>query len=85
MVLGRKVTIIYHFSTKTFLEFPISHDVFCRNSLHTFSLHSSSKVNTKVNKRMIYLLIANEADLQEDKRDIAKRAQPSVLCIALVF
>ena len=28
---------------------------------------------------MIYLLIANEADLQEHKRDIAKRAQSSVL------
>ena len=34
---------------------------------------------------MIYLLIANEADLQEHERDIAKRAQPSVLCVVLVF
>ena len=34
---------------------------------------------------MIYLLIANEADLQEHKRDIAKRAQRSVICIVLVF
>ena len=34
---------------------------------------------------MIYLLIANEVDLQEHERDIAKRAQPSVLCIVLVF
>ena len=30
---------------------------------------------------MTYLLIANEEDLQEHKRDIAKRAQPSVPCI----
>ena len=86
MVLSWKVSLkIYHFSPKTFLEFLISHGVFCRNSLLTFSLHSSSKVYTKVNKLMIYLLIANEADLQEHKRDIAKRAQPSVLCIVLVF
>ena len=28
---------------------------------------------------MIYLLIVNEADLQQHKRDIAKRAQPSVM------
>ena len=34
---------------------------------------------------MIHLLIANEADLQEYERDIAKTAQPSVLCIVLVF
>ena len=33
---------------------------------------------------MIYLLIANEADVRECKRDIAKRAQPSVPCIVLV-
>ena len=34
---------------------------------------------------MIYLLIANEAELQEHKRDTAKRAQLSVRCIVLVF
>ena len=87
MVLSWKVSLkIYHVSPKTFLEFLISHGVFCRNSLlQTFSLHSSSKVYAKVNKLMIYLLTAHEADLQEHKRDIAKRAQPSVLCIALVF
>ena len=34
---------------------------------------------------MNYLLIANEADLQEHKRDIAERAQPSIVCIVLVF
>ena len=34
---------------------------------------------------MIYLLIANEADLQEHKRGMAKTAQASVLCIVLVF
>ena len=32
---------------------------------------------------MIYLLIAHETDLHEHKREIAKRAQPSVLCIVL--
>ena len=86
MVLSWKASLkIYHVSPKTFLEFLISHGVFCRNSLLTFSLHSSSKVYTKVNKPMIYLLIANEADLQEHERDIAKKAQPSVLCIVLVF
>ena len=30
---------------------------------------------------MIYLFIANEADLQEYKRDIANTAQPSILWI----
>ena len=34
---------------------------------------------------MNYLLIENETDLQEHKREIAKRAQPSVLCVVLVF
>ena len=34
---------------------------------------------------MIYLLITNGADLQEHKRNIAKRGQPFVLCIVLVF
>ena len=33
----------------------------------------------KVNKPMIYLLIANEADLQNHKKGIAKRAQPCSL------
>ena len=33
---------------------------------------------------MIYFLIANEADLQERKKGIANRAQPSVLYIVLV-
>ena len=33
---------------------------------------------------MIYLLIASEADLQEHKRDMVKRAHPSILCIVLV-
>ena len=33
---------------------------------------------------MIYLLIANEAFLEEQKIVIAKRAQPSALFIALV-
>ena len=75
MVLSWKVSLkIYHVSPKTFLEFLISHGVFCRNSLLMFSLHSSSKVYTKVNKLMIYLLIADEADLQELKWDITKRA-----------
>ena len=33
---------------------------------------------------MIYLLIANEADLQKHKQGIAERAQPFVFCIVLV-
>ena len=33
---------------------------------------------------MIYLLIKNEVDLQKHKQRIAKRAQPSVLCIFLI-
>ena len=51
----------------------ISHCVFCRNSLFTALLYSSSKLYTKVNKPMIYLLIANEEDLQEHKRGIARK------------
>ena len=51
---------------------------------HSHYIHHP-KLYAKVNKPMIYLLIANEADLQEHERDIAKRAQPSVLCIVLVF
>ena len=47
----------------------ISHCVFCRNSLFTAFLCSSSKLYTKV----IYLLIANEEDLQEHKRGIARK------------
>ena len=65
-------------------EFLISHCVFCRNFFLTSSLQSSSKVYTKVNKPIIYLLIPNEADLQEHKRDIAKRDQSSVFRIVLV-
>ena len=38
-----------------------------------------------MNKPMTYLLIENEEDLQEHKKDIAKTAQPSVLCICSSF
>ena len=48
-------------------------------------IHHPKYIYTKVNKPMIYLLVANEGDLQQHERDIAKRAQPSVLCIVLVF
>ena len=52
---------------------------------HSHYVHHLKYIYAKVNKPIIYLLIANEADLQEHERDIAKRAQPSVLCVVLVF
>ena len=55
-----------------FAEIPLSHSHYIHHPKY-------------INKPMIYLLIAIKADLQEHKRDIAKRAQPSVLCIVLVF